>query len=645
MPESGDYRPIADYAAIGNLRAVALVCRDGSIDWCCFPHLDRASVFAAMLDARRGGRFKVSLPGAEMGEQEYIKDTAVVVTKFKAGEAVLAVTDMMPIKGDIQGRCGPDGTNDIHRILECSGGDLEAEVEWSPRFDFARSHMEIRRVEGGWAATDGDITMTLSGADGDVADEDFGPVLNGRLPMKAGDRKLLITRWNSEDTGNDPDQSMVMLEETVEAWQAWAHREGTTHSHDWAGDWLPFLLRSEVVLKMLAHTETGAIAAAPTTSLPEEIGGIRNWDYRYAWIRDASLTAQALVSLGHKAEAVEFLSWMERVSEEHFEAGVGPQIMYSVHGESDLEEVEVTHLEGYRGSRPVRIGNEAAEQLQLEVYGELLMTGYELLRRGVQLERHIMEFLRDVADHACSVWEEPDYGIWEVRTEPRHFVYSKVMIWAALDRAIHLAEDFGLEGDVERWRETRERVRARVLEEGYDPGVGAFVQAFGSKDLDAANLRIPLLEFLPFEDPRVQGTIDRTLERLTENEFVYRYRTDDGLPGEEGAFGLCTCWLIDALALSGRTQEAREILEHLIGHANHVGLYAEQFDPETGEFLGNFPQAFTHIGLINSVLYLAYAEGRETPEHAPIGTPTHRRELGREHARFEEMQHAPPPGQ
>jgi len=635
MNRPSGYKPISDYAAIGNLRTVALVCRDGSIDWCCFPHHDHGSVFAAILDHRRGGRFRVSAVGTGMGDQQYIEDTNVVTTTFRSSNSSLSVTDMMPLSGKIDGRSRSNGPDEIHRILKCRGGAIDVELEWSPRFDFARSSMDIWEIEGGFLATDGEIFMTLSGAyGGAVTGGEFGPVLRTRFSMRDGEQRLIVTRWNSKDTTNNLDESTKMLERTVESWRNWAHGSEPTHSHEWAGQYLPLLIRSELVIKMLAHTDTGAIAAAPTTSLPEVIGGARNWDYRYAWIRDASLCAQALISLGHEAEAIEFLEWMERVSEEHFEAGVGPQIMYSIHGESDLEEVELPHLEGYRGSRPVLIGNGAVEQLQLEVYGELLMTGYEFLRRGIELDGHIMDFLRDVADHACSVWENPDQGIWEFRTDPRHFVYSKVLIWVALDRAIHLAEDYGLSGDVTTWKETRDLIHQRVLDDGYDPEVGAFVQAFGSKDLDAANLRIPLLEFLPCDDPRVQGTIDRTIESLTKNGLVYRYHSDDGLPGKEGAFVLCTCWLVDALALSGRTDEAREILENVISHVNHAGLLSEQLDPGTGAFLGNFPQAFSHIGLINSVLYLAYAEGREIPEHAPIGTPEHRRKIGREHALY-----------
>jgi GH15 family glucan-1,4-alpha-glucosidase len=298
--------------------------------------------------------------------------------------------------------------------------------------------------------------------------------------------------------------------------------------------------------------------------------------------------------------------------------------MYGLSGEKDLDEHDLEHLEGYKGSRPVNIGNGAAKQFQLEVYGEIVSTAYELARRGEAMEEHVARFVRWVADHVVQVWEKPDQGIWEMRSGPRHFVYSKVMAWTALDRAVLLSEQFGLEGDVSTWRSERDKIREQVLEKGFDRDRNSFVQSYGSRDLDAANLRIALVEFLPAKDPRIQGTIDRTLEELTFDGLVCRYVADDGLPGKEGAFGLCTFWLVDVLALSGRMEEARSIFDRMADRANPLGLFPEQIDHETGEFLGNFPQAFTHIGFINSALYLAYAEGREVPEHHPVGTQGHR---------------------
>ncbi len=632
------YKPISDYAIIGNLRTVALVGRDGSIDWCCLPHLDRASVFAALLDSLRGGRFMVRLPGRGYGEQAYQDETNILRTVFRNGQGELILTDLMPLDGDINGCGGSHAEPEIHRILECRGGRIEVEMEWSPRFDYARAATRLERRGDLWFAFGNGDAMTLAGLAGlsdraavRVDEEDFGPTLRARIAMEPGQRLALVARWGEDGRDRGVETSLTALERTRETWLDWAHREGLVEKRVWAGEWQGLVTRSALAFKLLTHADTGAIAAAPTTSLPEHIGGVRNWDYRFAWLRDASLTAQALVSIGHEAEAADLLYWTERAAETCQKQKLDLQIMYGLHGEQDLPESTLDHLEGYRGSRPVRIGNEAADQFQLETYGELLNTGYEIVRRGLELPRSLKTFLSSVADHVCSVWERPDQGIWEMRGGPRHFTYSKVMAWVALDRAVLLAERNGFPGDVDAWRASRERVRRQVLERGFNPKLGAFTQSYDSEELDAANLRIPLMEFLPFDDPRVVGTIDRTLERLTDNGLVYRYKADDGLPGKEGAFGLCTFWLVDCLAMSGRVEQAGELFESMAGRANHAGLFPEQFDPASGEFLGNFPQAFTHIGLINSALYLAHALGRAVPEHAPVGTPAHREDTERGH--------------
>lgn len=321
------------------------------------------------------------------------------------------------------------------------------------------------------------------------------------------------------------------------------------------------------------------------------------------------------------------MDWMEHVTAAEFHEKWDLKIMYSIHGKGDLTESELGHLDGYAGSKPVRIGNEAAEQFQMEIYGEVLTCAYELARRGFEFEPQIGSFLTKVAEHVQQVWTRPDYGIWEVRGQPRHFTYSKIMAWVAMDRAIHLARHFGLAGNVQSWIDTSKQIRRAVLEHGYDAKKNSFVMDFDSQELDAANLRIGMLEFLPADDPRVRGTIDMTMRELSDDGLVYRYLMDDGLPGKEGAFGLCSFWLVEALALAGRTEEAESVLDKMAGLANHVRLYSEQFDPATGDFLGNFPQAFTHLGLINSVLYLAHARGKNVPETAPIGTEKHRRQV------------------
>jgi GH15 family glucan-1,4-alpha-glucosidase len=620
------YSPIEDYGAIGNLRTVALVSRQGSIDWCCLPQLDCSSVFGAILDHRQGGRFRCAPAGsAESGEQRYLEGTNVLETTWVRGAARLTVTDFMPLRGSIIGTGHPPTAPHIHRILRCEGGDCDVAVEWSPRFDFARAPMRMEAAAGEVVAEGGSERISLLGLPGtpEIEDDGHGPVARATLTLRAGDVVPLLTCL-----GDGADACTTGWEEelrhTCEAWRQWAESRDEPELCDFAGRWQPLLDRSGLALKLLTYPATGAIAAAATTSLPEHIGGVRNWDYRYTWIRDASFTADAFVALGHRTEAIDFLEWAERFSMREDGEHAGLNLMYTLDGNPDIPEEELPHLEGYRESRPVRVGNKASQQFQLDIFGELLDAAYALVRLGAEVDDELWTFLTKVADEACARWQEKDLGIWEVRSDPQHFVHSKLMVWVALDRALRLAARLKRSGSIDAWRASRDAVREWILEHGYDPERGAFVQSAGSRALDAANLLIPVVGFLPADDERVQNTIDLSLKELTENGLVYRYLTDDtddGLPGEEGAFGLTTFWMIDALALSGRLDEARSMFEGIAARANHVGLYSEEFDPRSGGFLGNFPQAFTHIGLINSAIYIAHAEGRDIPSPAPIGTP------------------------
>ena len=626
-----NYKEISDYGVIGNLRTAALVGRDGSIDWCCFPELDDPSVFAAILDHKKGGRFKIQPKGQSFSSQEYIGDTNILRTTFKRdGRKILTVTDFMPISGNINGRAAAKSIAPpiIARILECHIDDIVVDVEWSPRFDYGRSDTRIEKQGGQWTARDGKYILTLDGLENaSVRKNENCDFIIAEFSMKRGHQMILSTLFGTDTPKIESVEKE--LYRTKKSWEQWTQLKGAGHNKSWAGEWLPMVERSELVFKILVNAHSGAVAAAPTTSLPETIGGVRNWDYRFSWLRDASLTAQALTAVGHNAEASDFMHWMEDVTSHAFKKGHDIPIMYGLHGRSDLTEIELGHLEGYRKSTPVRVGNEAAQQHQLETYGEVLNTAYELERRGERLNSHIRDFLRNVTEHVCNIWKEPDHGIWELRTGKKQLVYSKVMAWVTFDRAILLAEKFSLEGNVEKWKKSKREVQKDILNHGFNKELNSFVQSYDSDTIDASNLRIPLLEFLPFDDPRIQGTINKVQEQLTENCFVYRYLMDDGLPGKEGAFSLCTFWLIDNLAMSGRVDEACELYENMKKHANHVGLFSEQLDPETGRFLGNFPQAFTHIGLINSAFYLAYAMGRKVPEHTLMGTPTHRAFAGR----------------
>jgi GH15 family glucan-1,4-alpha-glucosidase len=614
------YPPIADCAVIGNLRTTAVLTRDGRVVWWCVPELQHGSVFAALLDHRCGGAFRVSPRGWSSVSRAYAGRTAVLVTTYACPAGDLTVTDFMPIRGSIAGCTEADAPPQIHRLLRCDQGRVEVEVEWAPRFDYARAPAAVARRDGRFVARAGGETLSLAGLDGEIVDGPDGPSVRGAITLTAGREAVLVTWYGAADRAVGFEQSRAALGETGAAWRGWMDAgNGGDAVRAWTGVRRALVDRSAIVLKMLTHPHTGGIAAAPTTSLPESIGGVRNWDYRYAWIRDASFTVQALLAIGHAQEAKAFVEFAERAAMEWSKGHHEIALMYDLHGGHVPDEEELPHLEGYLHSRPVRIGNGARDQVQHDVYGELIDCAYQLLRRGGALAPEVFPFLARMADRACAVWREPDDGIWEFRAEPRHFTYSKVMVWVALDRAVRLADGYGLTGDVARWRRTRDEVRDDVIAHGYDAEIGSFVIAYGSKELDAANLRIPLLEFLPASDPRVQGTIDRALERLTQHDLVFRYRLDDGLSGHEGAFGLCTFWLCEALALSGRRLEARRVFDGMAARANDVGLYAEEIDPQTGAFLGNFPQAFTHIGLINAALYLAAAEGE--PVRALEGAP------------------------
>jgi GH15 family glucan-1,4-alpha-glucosidase len=625
---TGGYRPIEDYGAIGNLRTVALVSRDGSIDWCCLPDLDDPSIFAALLDAGRGGLWHVRPAGRYSGRQRYIENTNVLETTYDVGHAQMSVTDFMPLSGSIEGFRPSDTESAICRLLTAAGGTVEVDVLWIPRLDYARGATLVARAEAHYRAACGDEAITIAGLPGgaEILADRVGPLIRARFILQDGERRALVTNWGTEVADARVDVVQRKLAETLATWRGWVCKEEATGDRAWAEPYGEQVIRSELALKLLTHSESGAFAAAATTSLPEEIGGVRNWDYRIAWIRDAAQSAQALFALGHRQDAQAFVDWAEGAADKTGRQTDGLRILYGLKGDMTPDERDLPNLEGYRRSSPVRVGNGAAGQLQLDIYGELIEAAYELVRMGGRLSPETASFLAEVADQACAQWQQPDYGIWELRSGPFHFVYSKVMVWTALDRAIRLSRRGVLQGDVTRWRRTRDAIRAEVLDRGFDRELGAFKQAYDRRFLDASNLLLPVMEFLPFSDPRVQANLDKTMLDLTENGLVYRYHADDGIAGREGAFVLCTFWLVDALALSDRMEEAYRVFEGLLSRVNHVGLYSEQIDPVGGGFLGNFPQAYSHIGLINSALYLAYKEDRETPVPAPVGSEAHRAE-------------------
>ncbi|RKD88058.1 glycoside hydrolase family 15 protein [Halopiger aswanensis] len=615
MP-SDAYPPIEHYGVVGNLETCALVGPDGSIDWFPFPHLESPSIFAAILDADRGGRFRIAPTDSVETQRRYVDATNVLETTFRTDGGDVTLTDFLPPADRID-----HPKKVLYRKLACADGGVDLAIEFEPRFEYGRAATTIDRVDDGILA-DGEDERTLLEFPADAALEirDGGGAepsrVTGTLSLEAGDEAWFLLRCTgAEDANTDPDAA---LDETVQFWTDWAHDCGPEGDCAFAGPWHDAVVRSELVLKLLTHAESGGIAAAPTTSLPEDIGGVRNWDYRFNWLRDAGFTVQALMNLGTAAEANDYFDWFMDLCQVDEPASIQP--LYGLHGDSDLEERELEHFEGYRGSSPVRIGNGAADQRQHDTYGELLLAVDEMRRHGRELDADEWDRIRAIVEYVREIWTDPDAGIWEVRGGDRHFVFSKAMCWAALDRGIAIATDGDHDAPAEAWQATRERIRADVLENGYDEDVGAFVQSYGSTALDATGLLLPIVGFLPFEDDRVQGTIEAIDDRLVDDEiFVQRYDGDDGLPGEEGAFVLCSCWLIDALALSGRLEEARTRFETLLSYLNPLGLIAEELDPESGAHLGNFPQAFSHVGIVNSALYLGYARGLETPGPAPMG--------------------------
>lgn len=608
------FKPLEDYGVIGNLSTICLVGSDGSIDWGCFPHIESPSLFGALLDIEAGGRFWIRPADSFDSRQAYIDLTNVLQTTFELDSGAAVLTDFMPIRNPVRPDIRSPGT--ILRRIESGASETVFDLSWEPRFDYGRLTPRIDPADGGAVArANGETCVLRSSSPLDIE----GDRATARFTLEAGKSAWFACSYGDDPAPLDVSALERALEETVSFWRDWAHDCEEPEKCVFGGPWHDMVVRSGLVLKLLTHEETGAIAAAPTTSLPERIGGERNWDYRYSWIRDSSFTVQALYNLGHVGEARAYLRWLMEVCRKTGDPA-DLRIVYGLHGEDRLEERTLDHLSGYRNSRPVRIGNGAAGQRQLDIYGELVGGIYETTRYGETIDDEVRSFVTRIADHVCGVWNTPDAGIWEFRAEPRHFVYSKLMCWVALDRARRISRSRGDAATADRWDEDIELIREAILRKGYDEKIGSFVQSFGSSALDATSLLVPITGFLPADDPRVRSTIDVTMARLTSPQgFVYRYLGDDGIDGSEGVFILCTFWLIDALTLSNRTNEARDLLLRVLDRANPLGLLAEEIDPSSGAQLGNFPQAFSHIGLINSSLYLGRALGKRAKGPAPAG--------------------------
>jgi GH15 family glucan-1,4-alpha-glucosidase len=597
--------PIADYALLSDCRSAALVTRAGSVDWLCFPRFDGPSVFARLLD-EQAGHWSISTVGAIEVSRHYLEGTMVLETTFRTSTGSAVLVDAMAIGRNERGHeLGVDSPGIVLRSISCQSGIVEIELEYAPRFEYGLIYPLLKPIQGGILTRGGADVLVLSSPIEVAID---GSIARARFTLKAGEQASFVLQhtasWESTPDVSTQEAITDYLHDTVVGWRTWSN----LHQR-YAGPWRDLVHHSGRVLQALMFRPTGAIVAAPTTSLPESVGGERNWDYRYTWIRDACFTLEALWVAACPDEAQWFFSWMAGAVATQIRRGAELQIMFGVGGERDLSERSLNHLAGWRNSRPVRIGNGAWNQRQLDVYGELLGAAYLLRDQLSSLDEVTRQFLVEVTEAAATRWQQHDQGIWEVRGDPRDFLYSKLMCWVALDRAINLADLLHAHHRVDDWTATRVQIRDAILTDGWSAKARAFTQAFGSDDLDASTLMMPIVGFLPATDPRMRSTIDAIAERLTdERGLVYRYRASDGLAGEEGTFLLCTFWLAQAQALAGEVEQARKTFEQAIAYANDVGLLAEEVDPASNELLGNFPQAFSHIGLVNAAWAISQAE-------------------------------------
>jgi GH15 family glucan-1,4-alpha-glucosidase len=591
---------IEDYALVGDLETAALIGIDGSVDWLCVPRFDSDAVFAALLGDERHGRWLIAPAGEVTAtRRRYRAGTLVLETEFETAEGRVRVIDCMPPR---------DVSIELVRVVEGLKGLVPMRMDLAMRFAYGQSIPWVRRVDGALLAIAGPDAMWLTTA-APLEGRDLRTV--SEFAVADGDRVGFALTWQPSHLCRRPEiDPEATVERTVRWWRRWSRQMRYDGPHR------ELVERSLITLKALTYAPTGGIVAAPTTSLPEAIGGVRNWDYRYCWVRDATLTLTALLDAGYVGEAQAWRDWLLRAV-----AGwpADLQIMYGPAGERRLTEVELDWLPGYEGSVPVRVGNAASEQFQLDVYGELMDAMLQSRDAGLGADHHAWRMQLALMRFLETAWRQPDEGIWEVRGGRRHFTHSKVMAWVAFDRAVRTVEMHGTEGPVDRWRGIRDEIHREVCERAWDPERRTFTQSYGSKALDAATLLMPAVGFLPPDDERVLGTIEAVRRELMVDGFVLRYRTDgttDGLPPGEGAFLPCTFWLVDALALTGRPEEARELFDRLAGLCNDVGLLSEEYDPALGRLVGNFPQAFSHVGLVTSAFHLQRDESTPAVERS-----------------------------
>jgi GH15 family glucan-1,4-alpha-glucosidase len=594
------YLPIAEHGIIGDLHTAALVGTDGTIDWYCCPHFDSPSVFGAILDRRRGGYYRIA-PAMAMEswtpKQLYFPDTNVLITRFLTRAGVGEVQDFMPIHE-------APGSVFRHRLIRRVlgvRGQLTFRIEVEPRFNYGRDpHRTVFHENGVLFRTD-DMSLALETAT-PLTLTDTGVACE--ITLTPGESVTFVLERVRPDYVPRPyseAETREAFDATIEYWRRWLA------SSRYQGRWREVVHRSALTLKLLTYRPSGGIVAAPTTSLPEQLGGGRNWDYRYTWIRDAAFSLYSLLRLGFTDEARAFMEWLRQRFGEEPPGGQGPlQLMYGIDGRADLDEEVLEHLEGYHGSAPVRIGNGAARQLQLDIYGELIDSVWFYSRNGSAIDHDAWVDLTRVIDWICENWDQADEGIWEERGGRKHYTYSRLMSWVGLERAVKMALDRGLPADLPKWQSSRDFIYHQIMARGWHPERQAFVQHYDSEFLDAAVLLMPLVNFVAPTDRRWLSTLDAMSNELVSDSLVYRYNVEaspDGLEGEEGTFSICTFWYVEALARAGRVDEARLAFEKMLTYANHLGLYSEQIGL-TGEALGNFPQAFTHLGLISAAFYL-----------------------------------------
>jgi GH15 family glucan-1,4-alpha-glucosidase len=602
------YQPIENYGVIGNMRTAALVSMQGSIDWFCFPHFDSPSVFASILDDKKGGHFSISPAHKDARhKQVYWPDTNVLVTRFVSPNGVGELQDFMPILG----RSAANQNSRIIRRVRVSRGEMEFRVVCEPAFDYARAKHETVRAEHGVIFRSEQLTLALSSPLPLQSDRRGA---HATLRLCEGESAVFVLRQLLDDEAclraPDDKESEHLFEQTVQYWRRWLSQ------CQYVGRWRDIVNRAALTLKLLTFEPTGALVAAVTCSLPEKIGGPRNWDYRYTWVRDAAFSLYGLLRLGFTSEAADFMGWLDARYREQQGDGMPLGVLYGIDGRSDIPETTLDHLDGYRGSRPVRIGNAASKQIQLDIFGELFDSVYLFNKYGAPISYDGWKHLRSLLDWLSKNWQRPDDGIWEVRGGKHEFVYSRLMCWVAFDRGLRLADKRSFPADRSGWLKVRDTIYEEILTRGWSEERQSFVQSYGSQFLDASALIMPLVFFMAPNDPKMLKTVDAIskppAERgLTSDGLVFRYdveRSPDGVGGEEGTFNMCSFWLVEALTRAGRTdpkrlEEARLLFERMLGYANHLGLYAEETG-SSGEALGNFPQAFTHLALISAAFNL-----------------------------------------